>query len=101
MLYEYESIFFPIGPDRDYMEAFKQDLQFHPTEDLEMMVKKYEEILSELRTKEPARKRHKKRDYRFWVQMCQDYLEKLRILNREIENRKSSNWSGENKNELY
>ena len=90
MLYEYESVFYPIGPDwmNDVWEL--KEICNSSTDKLFTMIEEYEKRLEIYRSKEPAKKRKNKTKYRIWVQRSQDYLEILRALHDEVEKRKDS-----------
>ena len=90
MLYEYESVFYPIGPDLMNVVWQLNDIPYLSTDQLITKIEEYEKRLETHRSQEPSKKRKNKVKYRIWVHRSQDYLEILRALHDELEKRKES-----------
>lgn len=89
MLYEYESVFSPVGPDSTDFNWYKWTILQQPTEALINDFKKYESLLNEHRLHEPAKKRKNKTKYKVWVTRTHDYLEILNDIYEELQRRKN------------
>lgn len=86
MLYEYESVFYPPGPD-----IKDGGIQFIKSTD--ELINEYKETIIHLekhRLSEPSKKRKNKSRYRAWISLTHDYLDHIKELRDEIEKRKQS-----------
>lgn len=87
MASDYESVFYPIGPDKADFDWYKCMILQYPTDKLIEEYKNYQQILEEHRLKEPAKKRKNKPKYRMWVSRTHDYLDMLNDVYKELKRR--------------
>ena len=89
MLYEYESVFYPVPPDKTDFDWNRWCILSLPTDKLLLKIQEKERSFDEWRKREPSRKRKNKWKYRAWISVSHDYLELIRDMYQEIEKRKT------------